>query len=258
MLSSLDKNGKKDGMVSSLTLQNFHAFHGMLCSPRVAKECIQCFHQGTILFLPFNYEEIAVMEENRYTYNHSLTVFTYYLLVLLSFTGLSSILGQTQTMDAREFNHNNKQCHAKDCQSSHQQESNVVLWSANGEPSIQVKPFIFDKLKQQHSSVYHTNRGQPQPQQNNNISLKLKRRFEYQFSLCQLHVIMLHIESCSSTSKEEEENKLLHLVEVYHFQNPLFQTILDTLLYCIGRPVEFLLQKLQPTTNNNNNKQKMN
>ena len=269
MLMSFQNNDKAR-LLSSLTLQNFHAFHGMLCSPRVANECIQSFQHGAILFLPSYYEETAVMKEDRYTYNHSLTVVTYYLLVLVSFTGLSSILGQTQTIDAREFNCNDthtntsdEQFDTNDCLSSYQQEqrnkeqvveskqsqeSVSCLWSAKGEPNIQIKPFLFDKLKQRHSSVY-SNDGDRQGQK---ISLKLKRRFEYEFSLCNLHVIMLHIESCN-TNDAEEENKLLHLVEVYHLRNRLFQTILDSLLYCIGRPVEFIIQVMQQKNKEKNN-----
>lgn len=76
----------------------------MVCSPRVAQRCIESF-TGHILFLPSHYDSTNL---ERYEYGQSkpkswrVGVVCYYMLVLCSLTGLSTLLGMTQTLVAQE------------------------------------------------------------------------------------------------------------------------------------------------------------
>ena len=81
----------------SSTHKMFTNFHGMLCNPMSANRCIKAFN-GTILFMPSNYKEKGIA--NYHTTN--LNLVTYYLLVLWSLTGLSTLLRMTDFIETKE------------------------------------------------------------------------------------------------------------------------------------------------------------
>jgi hypothetical protein len=82
------------------SLAEFRTFHGMLPRPGVAKRCVAAL-QSTIVFAPVSYTDADFVEDSPYEVKR-LTVMTYWLLVLASLTGLSTLLGCTDVVDARE------------------------------------------------------------------------------------------------------------------------------------------------------------
>jgi len=72
----------------------------MLVGPAAAARCVRSFN-GRILFMPTRHAGDPLMF-SRYDYNARLTLLSYYLLVLWSLTGISSLAGCTDTIDARE------------------------------------------------------------------------------------------------------------------------------------------------------------
>ena len=92
-------------------LETYYRFHGMLIGPSAARECCDSFARGTILFMPSSYRLGENDERGKSRAGARLsrwdasgvTVSRYFLLVVLSFTGLSTLLGLTETIDAREL-----------------------------------------------------------------------------------------------------------------------------------------------------------
>ena len=74
----------------------------MLIAPGPAQRCIESFN-GRILFMPSSYSRDAATFPAaglRSRWEPSLSLTTYYLLVLASLTGLSTLLGQTDVLGA--------------------------------------------------------------------------------------------------------------------------------------------------------------
>lgn len=269
-------------------LEKFRAFHNMKCSPSTASFCIRAFDneislsdrkpqdnkgktRGCILFLPSGYKD---NELHFHSYRDTLSLLTYYLLVLVSFTGISSLLGFTECVDAREFdvpliieddinldstvstveekkgnndhrkilkknlNHQKNSFQSKD----HGRESNLPkLLSSFNEPQIRVRPCIFTFIRKSH---YHRISGMKIiSESKNGICLKLKRRFEYNFTILGLNVIMLHI--ISTEGKDQNCAERLHLVEIYHFKYAIFEKISQLLMKYIEIPFLFFIHRRQ-------------
>ena len=177
--------------IHAATLQDFQNFHGMLCHPRTAARCIHEF-TGSILFLPNDYSSdgsLAVYDCTGATLN----LLSYYLLVLATFTGLCTLLGQTLFLVGRE------ELEAK----KHPTEQS---WRAE-----RTKRQTQDDELMVDSTVI----GYIQKQFPDSTKLILKRRFEYEFSIF-ASVVMLHLQ-CN-------QNRT-HLVEVYHIRNPVLRIL---------------------------------
>jgi hypothetical protein len=92
----------------SLSLSRAHSFsqthtHRMLIAPGLAKRCIESFN-GRVLFMPSSYSRDAATFPAGGLHSRwepSLTLTTYYLLVVASLTGLSTLLGQTTVLGTR-------------------------------------------------------------------------------------------------------------------------------------------------------------
>ena len=159
------------------TLEDYKHFHGMLCRPETAQRCIESF-SGSILFLPQDYNS---PDDYDFTPPY-LTVVTYYLLVLLSFTGLSSLFGMTRVHCAEEY------------------ATPMIVTSAvssQSDSSLVVRDDCWEYIHKKFDCQ----------------TLRLSRRLEYEFLLGNLSVVMFHL-VC--------ENHRLHLVEVYQWKVPLF------------------------------------
>lgn len=117
------------------TLKEFHAFHSMVCNPLSAQKCIEAFTNGThgqeeqeqgvnyrsesgrsssgggggcILFMPSSYRQISsrsdqLKEIKLHDATRSLSIITYYALVVVSLTGLSTLLGLTEFIEVTDF-----------------------------------------------------------------------------------------------------------------------------------------------------------
>jgi hypothetical protein len=85
------------------TLEEYKAFHGMICGISSSRRCIDSF-DGCAIFAPLsNYEDgrdLASFDYNRTWPRFHL--FSYYALVVLSYTGLLSLLGRTRLLVCRE------------------------------------------------------------------------------------------------------------------------------------------------------------
>jgi len=173
-------------LAAFVTFDNYRNFHGMLCHPTIAQRCVESF-TGTILFLPHDYTSPADHDFTR----PLLTVFTYYLLVLLSLTGWSTLLGGTT-------------CHC--AEGDPDPRSITTSLASRSDPSLVFRKDCWDYIYQQ----------------SNCKTLKLSKRLEYEFLWGNLSVVMLHL-VC--------ENKKLHLVEVYRWKVPVigafFKVVFD-------------------------------
>ena len=111
-------------MVTTTTapsLDEYKSFHGMLCRPKTAKRCIEIFNNGVALFADqkeYEYDDDDINHLNHlsnFDFNNNtaelgsglpFNIWTYYLLVVLSLTGLCSLLRITQCLKAVEYNLN--------------------------------------------------------------------------------------------------------------------------------------------------------
>ena len=142
------------------TLAEFERFHAMLPRPGVARRCVAAF-QNTIVFAPASYtdaDDFPAHGDSRYEVKR-LTVFAYWLLVLASFTGLSTLLGCTDTIDARAVDVINER------------EVDDVLPPHGLHPSEAMMSYVRRKAGER---------------------VRPCRRFEFNFRLAGLAVVMLH------------------------------------------------------------------
>jgi hypothetical protein len=107
------------------SFNEYRSFHGMLCKQKIAKRCIKSFNNGVALFA--NQKEYYKCDDDdngnndlnnlnlsNYDFNNiessgiPFNIWTYYSLVVLSLTGLCSILRITQCLKAVEYNNFNR------------------------------------------------------------------------------------------------------------------------------------------------------
>lgn len=88
----------------SPSLEDYTHFHGMLCSPKTAARCIDSF-DGISMIIPNTYslQSSATVLLAKYDVTPPvLTTFSYYLLVFVSLTGLSTLFKRTKVRCAEE------------------------------------------------------------------------------------------------------------------------------------------------------------
>lgn len=158
----------------------------------------------------------------------TLSPLTYYLLVVVSFTGLSTLLGMTDSVDAREVG-------VKDGAA-------VIASGKEGDDDITLAPLLrsirfptniavsIDALKYvaKHSNVDKLS------------EFRIVRRFEYDFRLIGINVIMIHMVSPA----REGGPRPLHLIEVYQVRNPVLRFIsrvILTFFQIVWRSIESFL-----------------
>lgn len=199
-------------------MKDYNSFHSMVVKPSIANNCIQSFVQskGCILFMPYDHGDDKI---HRYDASRGerLSLISYYALVFFSFTGLSTLLGMTKTVDVQDYTSS----------------GGLSIWNKDGNAAVETRsilnPQVYVRdcaLKYVEKHIKTFNRkidnsdggaGSPAP-------LKLQRRFEYNFRLCGgLNVIMLHLASSDCPD-------VLHLVEVYQHTNPVLRYIIDKVL----------------------------
>eukprot|EP00977_Amphora_coffeiformis_P006559 scaffold1404_cov166-Amphora_coffeaeformis.AAC.26 len=166
-----------DSTAAPASLEDFRNFHGMLCRPFTARRCIQAFSDSTVLFMPHDYENSPSLE----IYDSSrpaMNLMSYYGLVLISLTGLWTLLGRTKFLVGREENH----------------KAFSTPLSAETNPDLVVQPKVLDYLRDRNPK---------------STEFALKRQFEYDFTGL-LSVIMLHI-SC-----DQGKLHLVEVYKVHH------------------------------------------
>ena len=196
----------------------FVNFHGMVCSPKTASKCIDAF-DGTILFMPSTYtpDTLALYD---YSPDGVLTPFSYYLLVLISLTGLSTLLGMTDFRMSREFPDPGAAAAAAVTPDEKRNQTATTPFVSTFNDGLRVESLVLDYCKQYTKAQ----------------TIHLKRQFEYEFRLVGLEVIMLHF-LC-------DQNKL-HLVEVYQFKNAFLRNYAAPFFLAVGRSCRTAITRFQ-------------
>jgi hypothetical protein len=145
------------------SLHQYANFHGMLCHPKTAQRCIQSF-DGKIVFAPMGYSSstFPMFEYSAGSALSRLNIFTYYLLVLFSLTGLATLCRRTRFVAADD------------------QEETVISakepFVSTFHSELRVEPFVWNYIAPSGEKII------------------LKRRFEYKFEgFVPIKVIMLHL-----------------------------------------------------------------
>ena len=204
------------------SVQDFIAFHGMFCLPSTARRCVDSFvgggggGGGVILFADAqtyksNDKEQLIsgdFSHKRRGRYFGLNVFNYYLLVLCSGTGLSSLLGWTKLTLQQTTSDEPHQVIISPSN------SHTTTIASKTHPQLQVTPLCLNYLLEE--TRIHDRKGNKKEE--DDPKLVLKERFEYEFGGI-LEVMMLHF-ICVRSGKR-------HLVEVYEWKSPVIQYIVS-------------------------------
>lgn len=133
-----------------VSIQDYTDFHGMFIRSSRAARCIDALN-GVILFMPQTYREKGLAF---YEVKH-LNLIKYYFLVIPSTTGLSTMLGFTKFIEAKE---------------------NLL----GGVESPEITPDILDYIHEQAQCEVN--------------DLKIVRRFHYKFKIPGIDVKMFHVD----------------------------------------------------------------
>jgi hypothetical protein len=180
----------------------------MLCGTAAAERCIKSF-DGVALFADQSAYNAANSESNclmAFDYNirsifPSLTVWSYYLLVVFSFTGICTLFGQTRLLKV-----------ADDLDAPFNEEETNEGVSSEVAENLRIPPKVIEYIRNRSKNLA-TSAAAPvklddQKADVDNDAVVLKRRFEFDFGGF-LTVMMLHF-VCSQ--------RKTHLVEVYRFE----------------------------------------
>ncbi len=195
-------------------MKEYNLFHSMVAKPSIAQTCIDSFVKSTgcILFMPSFHKDDEIYRYDA-SHDNALTLWSYYALVLYSFTWLSTFLGMTDTIDIQDYTDS----------------GGLTIWpfedgkaapaetKSSVNPRVHVRKCVF-KYVQRHKEMFNLKEKGADAKAG---ELKLQRRFEYNFRLSGgLNVIMLHLSSSDCPD-------VLHLVEVYEFTNPILRFIAE-------------------------------
>jgi hypothetical protein len=194
--------------VTDVSIEDYTRFHAMLCGASASSRCLNSF-DGTILFGSHEYyssgKELATFDYSRTRFG--LNLITYYILVVFSLTGLSTLLGRTHLRRQR-------------------QESKIFISGdesadikSEAHKELRVPPHVIDYILEQ-------SRLSGQKSSSEVPELKLTQRFEFEFADDFCSVLMLHFR-CSYGKK--------HLVEVYKLKTSLSQKLSNYVWWIIER-----------------------
>lgn len=143
------------------SIKDYTRFHGMLIGSRSAKRCIDSF-TGKVIFMPSCYsrtDDFRLIGSDTISpwEVEGLNLATYYALVAFSLTGLSTLLGLTQTIDARESDD---------------------LSATSGDLLPTLKSHASPRLEVDNAVLEYLVQG------DDGCSARLVRRFEFNFRLC--------------------------------------------------------------------------
>jgi len=211
-------------------MDQYKAFHGMLCSPTTASSCIQSFQRnnGCIFFAP-SYLITTDKHKNKgnsisdkvdfssHDFSYTLNTFYYYVLCLAVPFSLCTVLGQTEFIEGVEFSNGPMNV------LKNKEEERMMMQSVVVPHEIRVTEAVLAHVQHHIRNNNNNNNTSSSSSSSCETTLLLKRKFEYNFKLCFVNVIMLHFVSFSG--KEKEEKEVLHLVEIYRFRHPMVQKI---------------------------------
>ena len=189
--------------ISEPSFEEYTKFHSMLCEPGTSQRCIDSFTGCAVFASQREYETVGNLETVDYNCTPiRLSLFTYYWLVLVSFTGLSTLLGATHVMLVRDesitFSANNIADKASDPEHN-------ILFTSKSHPNLSLPPKIIGYIRERSRVLTG---GLPD-------TVTLTRRFEIDFSGF-LSVMMCHF-VCSHGRK--------HLIEVYQVRSGILSIV---------------------------------
>jgi len=141
------------------TLRDYTRFHGMHIGPVAARRCVGSFADGVIVFAPSSQisDELPGVGRSRFEVE-TLTLLNYYALVLATLTGVSTVLGLTEIVEAKDWEHD--------------------TGAGRSEHPLDPSPTICEYLARRAGSPATP-----------------IRRFEFNFKLVALRVVMMHFRS---------------------------------------------------------------
>jgi len=162
--------------------------------------------------MPYNHADNEISSYDA-SHNNSLNLFSYYALILFSFTGLSTLIGMTDVIDIQDYT-------ACGGVPIYQDGMLSELVKSKVDCQVYARECVFQYV-QRHMDLYNNKRDK-------SATLMLQRRFEYNFRLFGvLNVIMLHVSSSNSP-------QVLHLVEVYKVQNEILSRIASYVFHLLN------------------------
>ena len=251
------------------SVKDFSHFHGMLCRPSTAQRCIDEFVGATILFMPLDYNnkkhQTNIQSDNKPTKHspassslshfrtwdasHILTTTSYYGLVLLSFTGLSTLLRQTRFLVGRQETPATDNSLSSENQPSKILDGKIV---AESNPNLVIEESVFDYIIAQEQvnkdpAQQSTLTAKHQSAINTSTSEQfyIKRRFEYDFGGL-LSVMMIHLGQTGTDSEHKT-----HLVEVYEIKNAVIRALWSRLVTPFGSLLQEISRRRQNRPNFN-------
>ena len=216
-------------------MQEYTAFHGMLCRPKTARRVIQSFSGGVLLFAHQNVYDAAVAGNADLAHYDCrvapirLNVWTYYMLVAMSMTGGCSLLGYRRVIAAIEYNTNDTTEERR-------------LRYRRGEKSFieSSKPSSMLPLRLPHEAVDYVIDQSMQVEGGAHTAsvqeVTLIRKFEYDFGGF-LSVMMLHF-LCS--------NGRTHLVEIFQINTRTVPGIIANAMLTFLNGVNSFLIHMRP------------
>lgn len=243
------------------SLDDYTAFHGMLCGPEAARRCIQTFEDGVALFADQeDYDDASKKnDKNRladFDFNDlpvRLNLWSYYLLVLVSLTGFCSTLGFTKVIEAIDYNDNGGDHNSprgsllrfRKGDDTCIESSKTVMTLPLRLPPEAMEYVIGRSISLGPVSIEHEAGGNQKTENTTTISggaknaipeLVLTRRFEYDFGGF-LSVMMLHF-LCT--------NGRTHLVEIYRMDTGTTTGLIARRVTALLYRIERMLLKLWP------------
>lgn len=223
------------------SLQDYTAFHGMLCRPRTARRVIQSFHGGALLFAHQNVYDAAVKgNEDLAHYDCRvapirLNIWTYYMLVVMSLTGGCSLLGYRKVISATEYiiKDNDKTISDERMLQFRKGDKSFIESSTTSSMlSLRLPPVAVDYVIDQ--SVKAEGNMSAASDKGGVAEITLVRKFEYDFG-GYLSVMMLHF-LCNKGRT--------HLVEIYRINTGTAPGILaNVMVKFLNRLNKFLIQR---------------
>jgi len=230
------------------SLEDYKAFHGMLCAPKDARRCIQSFEGGAILFASQEDYGIAIAGNKSFSnfdFNgNTLNIWTYYLLVIFSLTGLCSVLRRTKVIEAVEYNDSDDS--GDDILRQFKKGDKKFIESSKtttAKNPLRLPPevieYVIDRsfalgplytensMKEEMNAKKDATISIATEEKDTMPELTLIRRFEYDFGGW-LSVMMLHF-VCT--------NGRMHLVEIYGLNK---QTIVGFIVEILMKPLQLL------------------
>jgi len=239
------------------TLQDYTAFHGMLCLPDVAQRCIQSFEDGVSLFASQqDYDDFTRGKKKIADFDFNIILFpfniwTYYLLTLLSLTMFSSLFSCTKVIETTERIHGFdaggkdrprkpgirfKKGDNKHFESSVTTRKGPLRLPPEALDHIIDRSAVLGPLPVDNGIKYQTNSIEGMSNENTTPEIVLLRKFEFDFGGF-LSVMMLHF-VCT--------NGRMHLVEIFRYDTGTIIGLLGRILILPLSIVQFLVVKIMP------------